>query len=35
MIIQAAVKAGATTLLTEDLGDGIAVEGLKINNPFL
>jgi len=35
MIIQAAVKAGATTLLTEDLGDGIAVEGLKIKNPFL
>jgi predicted nucleic acid-binding protein len=35
MIIQAAVKAGVTTLLTEDLRDGIAVEGLKIKNPFL
>lgn len=34
MIIQAALKAGATTLLTEDLADGVMIEGLKITNPF-
>jgi predicted nucleic acid-binding protein len=34
MIIQVALKAGATTLLTEDLGDGVMIEGLRITNPF-
>jgi predicted nucleic acid-binding protein len=34
MIIQAALKAGATTLLTEDLTDGVMIDGLKITNPF-
>jgi predicted nucleic acid-binding protein len=34
MIIQAALKAGATTLLTEDLADGVMIDGLKITNPF-
>lgn len=34
MIIQAALKAGANALLTEGLGEGVVIEGLKITNPF-
>ena len=34
MIIASAVKGGATTLLSEDLSDNQAIEGLTISNPF-
>jgi predicted nucleic acid-binding protein len=35
LIIVAAVKAGAVTLLSEDLNHGQVIEGVKIVNPFL
>jgi len=35
LIIAAAVKAGALTLLSEDLNHGQVIEGVKIVNPFL
>ena len=35
LIIEAALQAGATKLLTEDLQDGQAIEGLRITNPFV
>ena len=34
MIIASAVNGGATTLLSEDLSDNQAIEGLTISNPF-
>lgn len=34
MIVSAAVKAGATTILSEDLNAGQAIEGIEIVNPF-
>jgi predicted nucleic acid-binding protein len=35
LILAAALEAGCTTLLTEDLQYGQVVEGLRIENPFL
>jgi predicted nucleic acid-binding protein len=35
LIIEAAKSAGCTVLVTEDLQDGYAVDGLKIQNPFV
>ena len=34
LIIEAALQAGATKVLTEELQDGQAIEGLRIANPF-
>ena len=34
MIIEAAIKGGATVLISEDLQDGQAVSGVTIKNPF-
>ena len=34
MIIEAAIKGGATVLISEDLQDGQAVSGVTIENPF-
>jgi predicted nucleic acid-binding protein len=34
VIVAAALQAGCTQLLTEDLQDGQLIEGLKIINPF-
>ena len=34
MVVEAALLAGATTLLTEDLQDGRRIGGLTITNPF-
>jgi predicted nucleic acid-binding protein len=34
LIVEAARRAGATRLATEDLGDGRLVEGVRIANPF-
>jgi len=34
LIIEAAIRGGATLLLSEDLPDGQIVEGLRIKNPF-
>ena len=34
MIIAAALRSDASTLLTEDLSDGRLIEGLRIENPF-
>ncbi len=34
LIVAAAARAGATTLLTEDLNDGEEVLGVKVVNPF-
>jgi predicted nucleic acid-binding protein len=34
MVLQAALKAGAKRLLTEDLQHGQKVDGLRIENPF-
>jgi predicted nucleic acid-binding protein len=35
LIIMVAQRAGATMLLTEDMQDGLDVEGLRVVNPFL
>lgn len=35
LILQAALRGGASRLLTEDLKDGQKVDGLRIENPFL
>ena len=35
LIVQAAVKAGCTTVLTEALQDGLEIGTLRIANPFL
>ena len=35
MIIAAASKGGAETLLTEDLNDGQVIEGVRVRNPFV
>ncbi len=35
LILEAALAAGADRLLTEDLQHGQAIEGLRIENPFL
>jgi len=34
MIVHAALKGGASVLLSEDFGGGRTIEGLKIRNPF-
>jgi len=34
LIVAAALEAGCTRLLTEDLQDGQRIEGLRIENPF-
>jgi len=34
MIIEAAIKGGATVLISEDLQDGQVVSGVTIENPF-
>ena len=34
MIIEAAIKGGATVLISEDLQDGQTVSGVTIKNPF-
>ena len=34
MIIASALKGGATTILSEDLADGMKIESLWIKNPF-
>lgn len=35
LIVEAALAAGADTLLTEDLQHGREIEGLRVHNPFL
>jgi predicted nucleic acid-binding protein len=35
LIIAVASRAGATILLTEDMYDGLEVDGLRVINPFL
>lgn len=35
LILAAAMEAGCTTLLTEDMQDGQVVDGVRIENPFL
>ena len=35
LIITVASRAGATMLLSEDMHDGLEIEGLKIVNPFV
>jgi predicted nucleic acid-binding protein len=35
LIITVATRAGATMLLSEDMQDGLEVEGLRVVNPFL
>lgn len=35
LIIAAAIKSGASTLLTEDLNNGQIIEGIMIKNPFM
>jgi predicted nucleic acid-binding protein len=35
LIVQSAIAGGATTLLTEDMQHGQAIEGVTIENPFL
>jgi len=34
MIVHAALKGGASVLLSEDFGGGRTIEGIKIRNPF-
>lgn len=34
LIVASALEAGCDTLLTEDMQDGRAIQGLKIRNPF-
>lgn len=35
LVLQAAIVAGADRLLTEDLQDGLEVQGVRVQNPFL
>ena len=35
LIVASAIKAGCSTLLTEDLQHGQVIDGLRIENPFL
>ncbi|NJM49769.1 MAG: PIN domain-containing protein [Sphingomonadales bacterium] len=35
LIIMVAIRAGASILLSEDMQDGLEVEGLRVVNPFL
>jgi len=35
MLIESAVKGGASVLLSEDFTDGQIIEGVSIKNPFL
>ncbi len=35
LIVAAAIKSGASTLLTEDLNNGQIIEGFMIKNPFM
>ena len=34
MLIAAALMAGCTTLYTEDMHDGLTIDGLTIRNPY-
>ena len=34
MIVRAAKRAGCDEILTEDLGDGQAIEEIRTSNPF-
>jgi predicted nucleic acid-binding protein len=35
LIISVAIRAGANILLSEDMQDGIAIDGLRVVNPFV
>jgi predicted nucleic acid-binding protein len=35
LIIAVATRAGATMLLSEDMHDGLVVDGLRVVNPFV
>ena len=35
LIVEAALKAGADRLFTEDLQHGQVIEGMRVENPFL
>ena len=35
LIVEAALKAGADRLLTEEMQHGLIIEGMRIENPFL
>ena len=35
LIVETALEAGATTLLTEDLQHGQIIDTLRVHNPFL
>ena len=35
LIVEAALKAGADRLFTEDLQHGQIIEGMRVENPFL
>jgi hypothetical protein len=35
LIVEAALKAGADRLLTEDMQHGQLIEGMRVENPFL
>ncbi len=35
LIVEAALKAGADRLLTEDMQHGLLIEGMRVENPFL
>ena len=35
LIITVAARAGATVLLSEDMHDGLEIEGLRVANPFV
>lgn len=34
LVVRAAIKGGATVLLSEDLNDGQEIEGVTVRNPF-
>ncbi len=34
LIVEAALSGGATALYSEDLQDGLVIEGMRISNPF-
>ena len=34
MIVAAAVTAGCTTLYSEDMHDGLVIDGVTVRNPF-
>ena len=34
LIVEAALQAGCSTLLTEDMQDGFIIDAMQIRNPF-